>query len=222
MSVPVPNPTPIYRIMHVSNLQACLTQGALYAPNHTPPGAPPYQTIHNAGIQGARQVKAIQCGPGGTLHDYVPFYFGYLSPMLLQLKTGQVAGYNQGQAPIIYLVSTVQAVTASGAPFVFSDGHGIKAFTGWFDNLASLSNVDWNMVYQRYWADTVADPDRQRRKQAEFLVHQKCDWGLIAEIGVFDDEVKARVEAVLQRFPATMHRPVNVRRSAWYYHQGSG
>jgi hypothetical protein len=137
--------------------------------------------------------------------------------MLLQLKTGQVAGYNQGQAPIIYLVSTVQAVTASGAPFVFSDGHGIKAFTGWFDNLASLSNVDWNMVYQRYWADTVADPDRQRRKQAEFLVHQKCDWGLIEEIGVFDNAVQAQVQAVLQGFPATMQPPVNVRRSAWYY-----
>lgn len=214
--MPMPVPTPIYRIMHVSNLQTCLTQGALYSPNHMPAGAPPYQTIHNAGIQGARQVKAIQCGPGGTLHDYVPFYFGYLSPMLLQLKTGQVAGYNQGQPPIIYLVSTAEAVAASGAGFIFSDGQGIKAFTSWFDNLSSLSNVDWNMVYQRYWADNINDMDRQRRKQAEFLIHQRCEWGLIQEIGVFDSSVQAQVQGVLQGFPATMQRPVNVR-PAWYY-----
>ena len=30
------------------------------------------------------------------MHDYVPFYFGVLSPMLLQLKTGRVTGYNEG------------------------------------------------------------------------------------------------------------------------------
>ena len=34
-------------------------------------------------------------------------YFGYLAPMLLQLKTGRVAGYQEGQSPLLYLVSTV-------------------------------------------------------------------------------------------------------------------
>ncbi|MCK4390123.1 MAG: DUF4433 domain-containing protein [Desulfobacterales bacterium] len=67
----------------------------------------------------------IPCGPGGVIHDYVSFYFGYLCPMLLQLHTGRVEGYADGQDPIIYLVSTVQTVLESGSGFVFSDGHGI-------------------------------------------------------------------------------------------------
>lgn len=38
------------------------------------------------------------------MHDYVPFYFGPLSPMMLNLKTGRVAGYEEDQEPLIYLV----------------------------------------------------------------------------------------------------------------------
>jgi hypothetical protein len=52
-----------------------------------------------------------------------------MSPMMLQLKTGQVAGYNEGQQPLIYLVSSAQVVEAADIRFVFSDGHGLARFT---------------------------------------------------------------------------------------------
>ena len=78
-----------------------------------------------------------------------------------------MAGYDEGQEPIIYLVSTAQRVVNSGAGFVFSDGHGIAAYTGWYDDLEDLDEVDWQIVYANYWKDTVEDMDRQRKKQAE-------------------------------------------------------
>jgi len=135
--------------------------------------------------------------------------------MLLQLKTNRVLGYTEGQQPLIYLVSTAQSVAAK-CGFVFSNGHGIAAFTEWFDDLSRLDEVDWNMVYQRHWADNIQDMDRQRRKQAEFLVYRSCPWTLITEIGVVNREAKLRVEAILNGFDANMRRPVSVR-SAWYY-----
>jgi hypothetical protein len=137
--------------------------------------------------------------------------------MMLNLKTGRVAGYTEGQEPLIYLATTAQAIATSGKGFVFSDGHGLAAFTSWFDDLAKLDQVDWNMVYQRYWTDNVNDMDRQRKKQAEFLVHQLCDWSLIQAIIVIDDAIKTRVETVLSQFPVEMHRSVIVRRD-FYYH----
>lgn len=148
--MPVPTPTPIYRIMHIDNLEVCLKRRGLYAPNFTPDDGLVYLTIHNTDIQGLRQKFCLKCGPCGTTHDYVPFYFGYLSPMMLQLKTGQVEGYDEGQEPLIYLVSTVQAVSRAGVSFVFSNGHGIAAYTDWYDDLVDLNKVDWDMVYQRY------------------------------------------------------------------------
>jgi Tfp pilus assembly protein PilO len=99
---------------------------------------------------------------------------------------------------------------------LFSDGHGIAVFSNWFCDLAQLDNVDWNMVYQRYWADNLDDMDRQRRKQAEFLVHRFCSWAVIDEIAVIDAIMKRRVKEILKQFPAQLQRPVNVR-PAWYY-----
>ncbi|MBI2569768.1 MAG: DUF4433 domain-containing protein [Candidatus Schekmanbacteria bacterium] len=214
MSVPLP--TPVYRFLHVDNLPVCLARAALHAPNHVPQDGHGYKTIHNVDIQQQRRTRTVACGPGGVIHDYVPFYFGPRSPMLFQLHTGRVAGYTEGQAPLIYLVSTAQQVQANGVGFVFSDGHGIAAFTSWFDNLADLDKVDWGAVAAQYWADTVDDMDRQRRKQAEFLVHRACDWRLIQEIGVLNGTVKARVEGILAGYPAPLGRPVNVH-PEWYY-----
>jgi hypothetical protein len=214
--VSVPNPTPIFRIVHVDCLPTVLQRGGLHAANHCPADGLPYRTIHNVEIQGVRHIRNIPCGTGGTLHDYVPFYFGYLSPMLFQLKTGRVAGYNEGQEPLVYLKSTVQAVEQAGLGFVFSDGHGIAAFTSWFDAANRLDEVDWNMVYQRYWRDEVGDMDRQRRKQAEFMIHQFCPWALVQEIGVANTAMKTRVEEILSGVAPGMRVVVNVRAN-WYY-----
>lgn len=212
-----PIPTPILRFIHVDNLEACVRRGGLYAPNYTPNDGLGYRTIHNVDIQAKRRIVHIPCGAGGTIHDYVSFYFGYLSPMMLQLKTGRVPGYAEGQDPLVYLVTTAQAVHAAGAKYAFSDGHGLAAFTRWFDDLADLDKVDWNMVNQRYWADNVDDMDRQRRKQAEFLIHESCDWSLIDEIAVINNAMKARVEAVLEAVSPS-HRPRVAIRRDWYYH----
>ena len=155
----VPIPTPLFRFLHIDNLAVVLQRGALHAPNYTPNDGLAYKTVHNAEIQQHRSRSGISCGPGGVIHDYVSFYFGYLSPMLLQLHTGRVAGYDEGQNPLVYVVSTAQAICDSGVPFVFSDGHGIAAFSNWFDDLEHLGNVDWGMVYQQYWADNINDMD---------------------------------------------------------------
>lgn len=113
---------------------------------------------------------------GGTIHDYVPFYFGPLSVMLLNLHSGRVEGYDEGQDPIIYIVTSINRVEAAGRPWVFSDGHGLAALTNWYDDLKCLDEVDWQVVGERYWSDTPDDNDRKRRKQAEFLVweHLPC------------------------------------------------
>jgi hypothetical protein len=211
-----PTPTPIYRFIHVDNLATYLRRAGLHAPNQTPNDGLPYKTIHNVSIQGVRRTTAIECGPGGVIHDYVPFYFGVHSPMLLNLHTGRVPGYGEGQEPLIYLVTTAQAVAAGGCRFVLSDGHGIAGYTDWFDDLADLDKVDWATVRLKYWADTVDDMDRQRRKQAEFLIHRFCSWDLVQEIGVLNDAMKAKAQSVLGQFPASMARPVSVHRD-WYY-----
>ena len=215
MTVP-PVPTPLLRLIHIDNLAVVLQRGGMHAPNHTPADGLTYRPIHDVSVQQSRSVKTVPLGAGGSIHDYVPFYFGYRSVMLLKLKTGQVQGYTDGQRPLIYLVTSAQRVHQSAIPFVFADGHGLAAFSSWYDDLAQLDQVPWDVVNLQYWNDTTREPDRQRRKQAEFLVHRLCPWDLVEEIAVYDEAVKVQVESVLTASGQPPYPSVQVRRN-WYY-----
>jgi ssDNA thymidine ADP-ribosyltransferase, DarT len=215
-TVATPQPTPLFRLVHVETLPTLLVRGVLHSPTSTPDDGLPYRAIHNTEVQASRRLRAVVCGPGGTVHDYVPFYFGPLSPMLLNLKTNRVAGYTEGQAPLIYLVSSCQAVAAGGCPFVFTDGHGLATFTKWFDDLSQLGAVDWPLVRERYWGDKPEDNDRMRRKQAEFLVWQSLDWSFVTRICVLNPAMKERVEGILRLYPARKQVPVEVTPGLYY------
>lgn len=206
----------IYRITHINNLPGILQRGRICAPNTTPDDGLTYKAIHHQSIQAQRAATPVPCGPGGVIHDYVPFYFATHSPMLYVIHKGNVQGYDEGQEPIIYLASDAQTVASSGAGFVFTDGHAIVALSAFFDELTHLDKVDWHVMTLRYWHDTLQTPDRKRRRQAEFLVHKFFPWPLIRGIGVINDQVKGRVEAILAGFPQLPSPIVRVKR-AWYY-----
>jgi hypothetical protein len=212
----MPVPTLIYRMIHIDNLDLLLCRQALHAPHQTPHDGLIYRTIHDQEVQAKRGLQAVAVGPGGTMHDYVPFYFGPRSPMLLQLHTGRVAGYTERQDPLIYLVSSVEAITRAGRDFIFSDGHGLATYTGWYADLAYLDQVDWPVVSAIWWKSTVEDMDRQRRKQAEFLVYLHCPWSAIGSIAVLNPTVLAQVEAIMARHAPVLRRPVAIH-PEWYY-----
>jgi len=212
----VPAQVTLYRIVHVDNLDTILNRGGLHAPNFTPRDGLPYRTIHDANVQASRHDRSIWCGPRGTCHDYIPFYFGPLSVMLLNLKTGRVQGYTEGQQPIVYLTTTIDRLISSKCRFVFSDGHGLASFTNWYDDLARLDQVDWDIVAARYWADKPEDNDRRRRKQAEFLVWRALDWSAIETIGVLNEPMQKTISAILGRYPNGRQPTVELR-PQWYY-----
>ena len=59
-----PNPTPIYRMIHIDNLEVCLKRGGMHAPNTCPNDGLAYRTIHDIEIQNCRKATLIPCGPG--------------------------------------------------------------------------------------------------------------------------------------------------------------
>jgi hypothetical protein len=74
--------------------------------------------------------------------------------------------------------------------------------------------IDWQIMRAKYWNDNNDDNDRKRRRQAEFLVHHYCPWTLIKEIGVINDNIKTKVEKILQN---QKHQPSVKIYSQWYY-----
>jgi len=134
--------------------------------------------------------------------------------MLCSIYHGRVEGYTGGQRPIIHLRSSVQAVTAAGCVFVFTDGHAAIDLTEYYSDLSDLSHIDWPLMSARYWNDTNEDPDRKRRRQAEFLVKDRFPIDLIDFIGVCTSVAEREVRDVLQ---GSGIKPVVMRKPDWYY-----
>jgi len=207
-----PTPTRIFHITDVDNLGRILNDGGLHCKQALDTQAVPYTNVAYDTVQDRRARTRVPCGPGGPLHNYVPFYFAPRSPMLYTINRGNVPG--RGQRSVVHLVSTVEAVVAAKLAWVFTDGHAIMGLTEFFDDLADLGRIDWNIMREQYWADTQSDGDRSRRRQAEFLVHGFFPWNLVLGIGVLDDTIRKQVEAALG---SSLHRPQVRIVPKWYY-----
>lgn len=134
--------------------------------------------------------------------------------MLYKLAKDGVANYTDGQDPLVYLVSSAEIAASSGASFVFSDGNCASAVTQYASDLALLdSAVDWEVMKAYMWANTADDPDRMRRRMAEFLVHQRLPVRCLDAITVRRDTMKQQVNALLAAGGVDL--PVLVR-PGWY------
>ncbi len=167
----IPRPTYVYHITHLKNLPLILAAGGLRTCRTLRSEQASYTDIAYQTLQDRRAHTQVPCGAGGTLHDYVPFYFAPRSPMLFKISKQSEPQHQEGQTPIIHLVSTIEQVQQAGGRFAFTDGHGIMELTNFYDDLTKLDCVDWQIMNTQYWRDTIEDNDRKRRRQAEFLVY---------------------------------------------------
>ncbi len=203
----------IFHFTPLENLPGILEAGGIVCKNRC---RTQQATIAHAHIQDRRSHREVPCGPGGNLHDYVPFYFCPRSPMLYAIHGGNVVSYDKGQKEIVYLVLKLRGVVEAGLDFVFTDRHAVTRYATFSTDVSDLQNIDWNLMESKWWNDIAAYPDRKERKQAEFLVHEFLAWDLVEYIGVMTPRMKERVEALVDdRFSGAC--PTVLVRDNWYY-----
>ena len=206
--------TEVYHITHIDNVDSIIDEGGLCCDNLRAERDLDYNGIAHEHIKNRRAKRPVPTCEGGTLADYVPFYFAPRSPMLYAINGGYVEGYHGSQRPILHLVASVEAITEAGSLFTFTDGHADIVYSEYFDDLDDLDKLDWDIMEERYWRDTAEDGDRKRRRQAEFLVHQFLPWNQIIEIGVINNVMAAEVTGIIE---VADHKPNVVVRRDWYY-----
>lgn len=212
-------PTWIYHFTHRDNLAPILATGALVCDQICASQGLTVRSIAYQNIKIQRARILVEAGPGGPLSDYVPFYFGPRSPMLYTYANGNVTGVRADQDEIVYFVTSIDKITDANLAFVFTDGHPIKEPRAFYDNLASLSEVDHELMKAIYWADTDDDNDRKRRRQAEFLVHRQVPLPLIRYLGVRTEEMKAWAQKTID---SNGVRIGSIVRPGWYYKDQEG
>jgi hypothetical protein len=170
-------------------------------------------------IKERRRRRVVPISPGGHVGDYVPFYFAPRSPMLYRIACDHRDAipdrYQGGDRPLVYLVTTIDAVLGEALDWVATDGNAATATTEFTSDLVALETlVDWPLMGMKRWNGTEEDPDRQRRRLAEFLVHRRVPLSLIRWVATYDESYKAQVSALMAGSPLAGRI---ITRPDWYY-----
>jgi hypothetical protein len=202
----------IYHFTDIDNLPSILRAGALNCHRHAPTAV----DVGNKDIKSNRETIEVTCGPGGKVCDYVPFYFAPRSPMLNAIMRGNVEGVSSDQGRLVYLVTSTEAAYAAGLACVFTDGNAATFhITRFEDDPQKLeSHVDFPLMKAKYWFNTEEDPDRRRRRMAEFLIHGSAPLEIFAGIAAIDAAVEAKVRTMVDDAGRSLRV---VRRPGWYF-----
>jgi len=136
--------------------------------------------------------------PGGTLSDYVPFYFTPFSMMMYKIKTGHGGITKQNHQDIVIFVSSIHRLRELGVPFLFTNQHAYPPNTDFYENVEALSVIDWALLQSKNFKTDDADPGKQLRYQAEALVHEQVPLHALLGIVCYNDEVKQSMEGMMQ------------------------
>jgi ssDNA thymidine ADP-ribosyltransferase, DarT len=186
----------IFRIVHCDNLPWILDNG-LHAKNGRL--NPNYRNIGNPDLIDKRSRRPVPIPPGGTLNDYVPFYFTPFSIMLFNIKTGYGGIRQVPNQEIAILVSSLHRVNELGIRFVFTNQHAYPAAAEYFSDLADLDRIDWPLLQSRNFKHDPDDPGKKERYQAEALIWRYMPLDALLGVCCYNEAVKAHIRTEIER-----------------------
>lgn len=210
----IPDTGWIYRIIHRNNLRTILERG-IFSVNH-PDKDPDYIFIGDHHLTRQRTDFPIPLEGKGSIGEYVAFYFCVPSPMLLNIKTGHRGITPRPQSEIVYLCCRLDCLEEKGVEWLFTDGHAKNALSSFYTEREDLDKVDWNLRWDRYWRNTEEDPDRQRRKQAEFLARYQVPSACIEAVIVYDETTAAYVRQLIAEIGRNVDVYINPEGKFYY------
>lgn len=178
-----------YHFSHIDNLPGLLRTGFLS--NHHPDfPTHSHRSIAAAEIQARRAAMVVTCSPGGSVHDYVPLYFGARSPMLL----GVINAKNVDQMDILYFEFPIDLVRRANV--VFTNASANTAIPpDFYGTPADLDRLNWAAIDSKSWGN----PDEifRHQRMAELLVHNHLEILDATRCVVWNEDTKARVKRIV-------------------------
>ncbi|MBZ5606674.1 MAG: DUF4433 domain-containing protein [Acidobacteriia bacterium] len=202
----------IFRITHRDNVPWILDNG-MHARNGNK-FDPNCRNIGNVDLIDKRAKRLVPVPPGGTLSDYVPFYFTPYSIMMYNIKTGHGGVKQVANEDIVIFVSSLHHIAAQGIRFVFTNQHAYPSMADYFTDLAELKRIDWPLLQSRNFKHDPDDPGKKERYQAEALLWKHVPLNALQGICCYTSAVEQQVKAEIEQRRLSLK--VGVQPS-WYF-----
>ena len=202
----------IFRIVHRDNLPWILDNG-MHARNGMIVD-PNYRNIGNVDLIDKRSRRAVAVSPGGTLSDYIPFYFTPYSIMMLNIKTGYGGVKQVPNDEILIFVSSLHHAAAQGVTFVFPNQHAYPPMAEYFTSGTDLHRIDWPLLQSRNFEHDPDDPGKKERYQAEALLWKHVPLDALLGVCCCTDKTQRHIQDEIER--RGLNFKVGVQQS-WYF-----
>jgi len=156
---------------------------------------PNFISIGIADLIQKRNSRLVPKAPGGTLSDYVPFYFTPYSIMMYNITTAGNGVTQRENSEVAILVTSLHKLQERGIRFVFTNAHAYLNEADYFDDLADLNRVDWDLLRRKDFKRDPEDPGKLGRYQAESLAHLVVPVDALLGIACYDNPAQQHLEA---------------------------
>lgn len=168
----------IFHFTDIRNLDSIIKNGLLCT-NLKNEKEIKHKNIANQRIQERRARMDVPVGPGGKVHDYVPFYFSSINPMLLS----KLIQKNVDQPGIIYFCVSIDRLEKEDAVFTDASANTVEA-PEFFDDTSDLDELDWKIIDSKSWKQD--SEEDKHKKMAEALIASRVDISEISHIVVYN------------------------------------
>jgi len=202
----------IWRITHRDNVPWILDKGLHCATSQI--RDPHFVAIGNKDLIDRRSQHQVTAAPGGTLSDYVPFYFTPFSPMMFNIKTGRSGVQQRSNEEIVILVSSLPELAKQKVPFLYTQVHALLKYARFSNDLSKLPSLDWAILQARNFSRDDEDPGKMDRYMAEALAYRHVPIQALQGIVCYTDAVKTQIAAQVNA------RKLGVQvfaRTEWYF-----
>jgi hypothetical protein len=201
----------IFRITHKDNLPWILDNG-LHC-RKSPMQDPNFVNIGITDLIEKRHLRQVPEPPGGTLSDYIPFYFTPLSMMAYNIYTGRNVR-QRGNDEIVILVASLLELQKAAVSVLFADRHASLVDAKFSSNLERLDRIDWKILQNRDFSRNNDDIGKTSRYQAEVLVHNQMSIDRLLYVACYDDNQKKWAENLVQQRGLALKITTN---RGWYF-----
>lgn len=202
----------LFRITHVSNLPWIFRHG-IHCRN-SKVADPNFVQIGRPEIIGQRKPITVPVEPGGTLGDYVPFYFTPRSPMLLNIKSGHQGLQQHPMNDIAILCTSQKLLTSCGVRYVFSDRNAALWTADIMSDVSRLNELPWDLWQRSDFARDPSRPDKLERYMAETLAHKHVPLEALHGVVCYSEARKQEVEEIARTLGISIQAYVQ---RGWYF-----
>lgn len=189
-----------YHMTHIDNLRSILQSGELRSYNLM--RCQGYHNLANEDVQAGRAAITV-AATQKPLHDYVPLYLGFKTPMV---------AINQTQnEDLLFLRFSLDILGTQGS--VVCDGNARSNSSKFylFTGPDVFSCIDVGAIRTVKYA---GNPELKRKKQAEILIPDRLKVAQMLDMICYSESAKTRALSILREFD--IKKPVKVNQG-WYF-----